>query len=62
MSGERPPIHIEAPIDSVLARAIEALSRFPTDQSWVLIGGVALFIVRGLYKVDSRMPTIWSLD
>ena len=47
MSGDRPPIPIEAAPDSVLARAIEALSRFPTDQSWVLVGGIAVFIRLG---------------
>jgi hypothetical protein len=32
---------------SVLARAIEALGRFPTDPPWVLIGGIAVFIRLG---------------
>lgn len=47
MSGDRPPIPIEAATDNVLARAIEALSRFPTDQPWVLVGGIAVFIRLG---------------
>lgn len=47
MSGDRPPIRIEATADSVLARAIEALGRFPTDEPWVLVGGVAVFIRLG---------------
>lgn len=47
MSGDRPPIPIEAAADSVLARAIEALSRFPADQPWVLVGGIAVFIRLG---------------
>lgn len=47
MSGDRPPIHLEAGAGSVLARAIEALSRFPIDQPWALIGGVAVFIRLG---------------
>ena len=33
--------------DSVLARAVGALDRFPTDRSWVLIGGLAVFIRLG---------------
>ena len=47
MSGDRPPIRLEAGAGSVLARAIEALSRFPTDHPWALIGGVAVFIRLG---------------
>lgn len=47
MSGDRPPIHVQAGAGSVLARAIEALSRFPTDPAWALIGGVAVFIRLG---------------
>lgn len=47
MSGDRPPIHIEAAADSVLARAVQVLSRFPTDEPWVLIGGIAVFIRLG---------------
>lgn len=47
MSGDRPSIRIEATADSVLARAVEALGRFPTDQPWVLVGGVAVFIRLG---------------
>ncbi|HVE47359.1 MAG TPA: nucleotidyl transferase AbiEii/AbiGii toxin family protein [Acidimicrobiales bacterium] len=47
MSGDRPPIHLKAGAGSVLARAVEALSRFPTDQPWALIGGVAVFIRLG---------------
>ena len=47
MSGDRPPIPIEAAADSVFARVVEALSRFPTDQPWVLVGGIAVFIRLG---------------
>lgn len=47
MSGDRPPIRIEAGAGSVLARAVEALNRFPTEPPWVLIGGVAVFIRLG---------------
>lgn len=47
MSGDRPSIRIEATADSILARAVEALGRFPTDQPWVLVGGVAVFIRLG---------------
>lgn len=47
MSGDHAPIRIAAAADSVLARAIQALSRFPSDQPWVLIGGVAVFIRLG---------------
>ena len=31
----------------MLARSIEALGRFPTDQPWVLIGGIAVFLRLG---------------
>lgn len=47
MSGDRPPIHLEAGAGTVLARAVEALSRFPTEPPWVLVGGVAVFIRLG---------------
>lgn len=33
--------------DTVLARSIEALGRFPTTQPWVLIGGIAVFLRLG---------------
>lgn len=38
---------IVAEPDSVVARAVSALARFPTDQPWVLIGGIAVFIRLG---------------
>jgi hypothetical protein len=41
------PIRLAAPGDSVLARAVEVLGRFPSDQRWVLIGGIAVFIRLG---------------
>lgn len=44
MSGE---IRLAAPADSVLARSVRALARFPTDEPWVLIGGIAVFIRLG---------------
>lgn len=47
MFGDRPPIRIEAAADSVLALSIEALSQFPRDQPWVLVGGIAVFIRLG---------------
>ncbi len=47
MSGDRSPITIEGATESVLARAIQALSRFPTTQPWVLVGGIAVFIRLG---------------
>ncbi len=47
MSGDRPPVHLDAPAGSVLARAVEALGRFPGDGSWALVGGVAVFIRLG---------------
>lgn len=47
MSGDRPPIHLEAGAGSVLANAVEALSRFPNEPPWVLVGGVAVFIRLG---------------
>ncbi len=47
MSGDRLPILVAAASDTVLARAVEALGRFPREQSWVLIGGVAVFIRLG---------------
>lgn len=47
MSGDPAPIVIIAERDAVLARAIEALGRFPADQPWVLIGGIAVFLRLG---------------
>ncbi|MGQ0615961.1 MAG: nucleotidyl transferase AbiEii/AbiGii toxin family protein [Acidimicrobiia bacterium] len=47
MSGDGEPIRLEAAAGSVLARAVEALGRFPADPPWVLIGGVAVFIRLG---------------
>lgn len=47
MSGDRPPIRLTAERDSVLARAVQALGQFPSGQSWVLIGGLAVFIRLG---------------
>jgi len=44
VSGDHPSIRLEAGPESVLARAVEALSRFPTDEPWVLVGGIAVFI------------------
>jgi len=38
--------------DSVLARAVGALDRFPTDRSWVLIGGLAVFIRPANHPTD----------
>lgn len=31
----------------MLARAVEALDRFPSNQTWVLVGGVAVFLRLG---------------
>lgn len=47
MSGDRPPIRLAAAADSILARAVAALGRFPDDSAWVLVGGVAVFIRLG---------------
>lgn len=47
MSGEPPPISVIAEPDTVLARAVEALGTFPTDQPWVLVGGLAVFLRLG---------------
>jgi len=47
VSGEPVPIRIIAEADTVLARAIDALGRFPQGQRWVLIGGVAVFLRLG---------------
>lgn len=47
MSGDRHPIRLAAASNTVLARAVEALGRFPHGPSWVLIGGVAVFIRLG---------------
>ena len=47
VSGDRPPILLAAEANDVLARAVEALGRFPSDQPWVLIGGVAVFMRLG---------------
>ncbi len=44
MSGE---IRLVAPADSVITRSVQALARFPTDEPWVLIGGIAVFIRLG---------------
>ncbi|MFV0318040.1 MAG: hypothetical protein ACK5O2_13900 [Microthrixaceae bacterium] len=44
MSGE---IRLNVPADSVIARSVRALARFPTDVPWVLIGGIAVFIRLG---------------
>jgi len=47
VSGERDPIRFAVASNTVLARAVEVLGRFPHEQSWVLIGGVAVFIRLG---------------
>ena len=47
MSGDHPPVLLTAEADTVLARAVDALGRFPAEQPWVLIGGVAVFIRLG---------------
>lgn len=47
MSGDRPAIIVTSERNTVLARAVEALGRFPTTQPWVLIGGVAVFLRLG---------------
>jgi hypothetical protein len=31
----------------VIARSVQALARFPTDEPWVLIGGIAVFVRLG---------------
>lgn len=46
MSGE-PPVALTADADSVLARAVGALGRFPADPPWVLVGGLAVFVRLG---------------
>lgn len=47
MSGDATPVLMVAEPGDVLTRAVEALGRFPRDQPWVLIGGVAVFIRLG---------------
>lgn len=47
MSGSGPPIILTAERDTVLARAVDALGRFPREELWVLIGGLAVFIRLG---------------
>ncbi len=47
MSGSRLPIILAAERDTVLTRALEALGRFPLEEPWVLIGGLAVFIRLG---------------
>ncbi|HSH61912.1 MAG TPA: hypothetical protein VK988_20135 [Acidimicrobiales bacterium] len=47
MSGERSPLVVRAERATVLARAVEALDHFPADQTWVLVGGVAVFLRLG---------------
>ena len=44
MSGERRAIVVPGERATVLARAVEALGRFPSGQPWVLIGGLAVFV------------------
>lgn len=46
MSGEL-SISLDASADSVVARSVKALARFPADEPWVLIGGIAVFIRLG---------------
>jgi hypothetical protein len=40
-------IDVSAERATVLARAVEALDRFPANQTWVLVGGVAVFLRLG---------------
>lgn len=47
MSGDATPVLLVAESGDVLTRAVQALGRFPRDQPWVLIGGVAVFIRLG---------------
>ncbi len=47
MSGEPAAILLTAESDTVLARAIDALGRFPQGHPWVLIGGIAVFLRLG---------------
>lgn len=47
MSGSRLPIILASERDTVLTRALEALGRFPLEEPWVLIGGLAVFIRLG---------------
>jgi hypothetical protein len=47
VSGEPAVILLTAESDTVLARAIDALSRFPQGHPWVLIGGIAVFLRLG---------------
>jgi hypothetical protein len=57
VSGE--PIVILAEADSLVARAIEALARFPRGQEWVLIGGLAVFLRLGsITRVTADVDTI----
>jgi hypothetical protein len=47
VSGETPPILLSAERGDVLTRAVVALGRFPRDEAWVLIGGIAVFLRLG---------------
>jgi hypothetical protein len=47
VSGDRPAIQLDAPAGTVLARAVDALGRFPDEPGWVLVGGIAVFIRLG---------------
>ncbi len=59
MSGERTPIPLLAEEDSVLTRSVAALGRFPRDASWVLIGGIAVFLRLGsVTRVTADADTI----
>jgi hypothetical protein len=47
VSGSETPITLAGGRGSVLARAVEALARFPDDGQWVLVGGLAVFVRLG---------------
>jgi hypothetical protein len=47
VSGSGAPITLVGGRGSVLARAVEALARFPDDGQWVLVGGLAVFVRLG---------------
>jgi hypothetical protein len=47
VSGSGAPITLVGGRGSVLARAVEALARFPAGGQWVLVGGLAVFVRLG---------------
>lgn len=57
MSGS--PIVIVAGRDSIVENAVEALSKFPREPEWVLIGGLAVYVrLRAVNRPTADVDTI----